>query len=338
MENSTQVEKKKIMLSGIQPTSLFTLGNYVGAVRGWAKLQEDYNCAFFLADLHTLTIRMEPKDRREKTLSNYALLIACGLDPEKTLLFIQSHVPTHVQMAWILQCYTQFGELSRMTQFKDKSQRHPENVNAGLFGYPCLMAADILLYQAHYVPVGEDQKQHVEITRDIANRFNNIYGNVFRIPEPYIPKVGARIMSLADPAKKMSKSDENPRASVTLLEEPSSIMKKFKSAVTDSEAEVAYREGKDGINNLITIYSCITGRDIPAIEAEFSGKGYGEFKAAVGEAVVEEFRPIREKHAQLLGDKAYLEDCYREGARRALEISSRTVEKASKKLGLVLQK
>ena len=302
-ENKT--ERKKRSLSLIQPTSVPTLGNYLGAMKGWPSFQEEFDTVYGVADLHSITVRQEPKKLRQQTLELYAMLLAVGLDPEKGIVFVQSQVPAHSQLAWLLNCYTQFGELSRMTQFKDKSSQHSDNVNAGLFTYPCLMAADILLYQADIVPVGADQKQHVEICRDIANRFNGVYGNVFTVPEPVIQKNGARVMNLADPTRKMSKSDPNPKGTVYLTDEPNVIMKKFKSAVTDSEMSVCYAEGKDGINNLMTIYSAITGDSFEKIEADFSGKGYGDFKTAVGEAVVEELRPVQEKFKQYMNDKAY---------------------------------
>jgi tryptophanyl-tRNA synthetase len=328
-------EKKKVILSGIQPTGVFTLGNYIGAVKNWAAMQEEFRCAYMLADLHAITVRQEPKVLREQILTCYALLLACGLDPEKSVIFIQSQVPAHAELGWMLACYTQFGELSRMTQFKDKSQQHADNINAGLFTYPSLMAADILLYQADLVPIGEDQRQHLELTRDVASRFNGIYGNVFKIPEGYIAKTGARVKSLADPTKKMSKSDENPNAYVSILDKPETIIKKFKRAVTDSETEVCFREGKDGINNLMSIYSAVTGRTLDEITAEFAGRGYGDFKAAVGEAVAEYLRPVQEKFARLMADKGYLESCYRQGAEQAQRISSRTLEKVKKKIGFV---
>ena len=290
-----KVEKKKRSLSLIQPTSVPTLGNYLGAMKGWPAFQEEFETVYGVADLHSITVRQDPQKLRKQTMELYAMLLAIGLEPEKGIIFIQSHVPAHSQLGWLLNCYTQFGELSRMTQFKDKSAQHSDNINAGLFTYPCLMAADILLYQADIVPVGADQKQHVEICRDIANRFNGIYGNVFKVPEPYIPKSGARVMSLADPTRKMSKSDPNPKGTVYLTDEPNVIMKKFKSAVTDSEMSVRYDEGKDGINNLMTIYSAVTGKDFDTIEAEFAGRGYGDFKAAVGEAVVAELEPVQKK-------------------------------------------
>ncbi len=332
MEN----EKKKIALSLIQPSGTITLGNYLGALKNWVNMQDEFNCIFALADLHTITVRQEPAKMRKNILDAYASILACGIDVEKTLFFIQSHVPTHAQLAWLLNCYTQFGELSRMTQFKDKSAKHSDNINAGLFTYPSLMAADILLYQADCVPVGADQMQHLELTRDIANRFNGLYGNVFKVPEAYIPKAGARVMSLQDPTKKMSKSDENVNGCVQLLDAPEVIMKKFKRAVTDSEACVRYAEGKDGINNLMDIYKAVTGLSHEQIEKDFEGKGYGDFKVAVGEAVVETLRPIRAEYEKLIADKAYLEQCYRKADEIALRISQRTLSKAMKKIGYIL--
>ncbi len=329
-------ERKKVIFSGIQPTSgAFTLGNYLGAVKNWGPLQDEYNCAYCIVNQHAITVRQDPKELKAHTLSAYALMLACGIDPKKSITFIQSHVSTHAELAWVLNCYTQFGELSRMTQFKDKSAKHADNINAGLFTYPSLMAADILLYQTDLVPVGADQKQHLELTRDIAIRFNGLYGNTFRLPEAYIPKTSARIMSLADPTKKMSKSDENVKATVFLLDPKDSIIKKFKSAVTDSEAEVVYREGKDGINNLMSIYSAVTGKNFDEIQQEFAGRGYGDFKLAVGEAVAEELRPIREEYERLMADKGYLESCYREGAEKARAISQRTLDKVYKKIGFL---
>lgn len=336
MMEENKIERKKRSLSLIQPTSIPTLGNYLGAMKGWPSFQEEYDTVYGVADLHSITVRQEPKRLRQQTMELYAMLLAIGLDPEKGILFVQSHVPAHSQLAWLLNCYTQFGELSRMTQFKDKSAQHSDNVNAGLFTYPCLMAADILLYQADVVPVGADQKQHVEICRDIANRFNGVYGNVFTVPEPVIQKNGARVMSLADPTRKMSKSDPNPKGTVYLTDEPNVIMKKFKSAVTDSEMSVRYAEGKDGINNLMTIYSAVTGDSFEKIEADFSGKGYGDFKVAVGEAVVEELRPVQEKFKQLMNDKAYLAECQKNGAEFASRIGNRTLNKAMKKIGFLL--
>ena len=333
MENT--VEKKKIVLSAIQPTGTPTLGNYLGALKNWKNMKDDYNCLYAVADLHSLTVRPEPATLRKNTMELYAILLALGLDPEESIVFIQSHVPQHAQLAWLLNCCTQFGEAARMTQFKDKSEKHPENVNVGLFTYPVLMAADILLYQADKVPVGADQKQHIEITRNIAERFNGIYGNVFKIPDGFIPKNGARVMSLQDPTRKMSKSDENVNGCVHLLDAPEVIMKKFKRAVTDSEAKVRYAEGKDGVNNLMAIYSAVTGLSYEQIEKDFDGKGYGDFKTAVGEAVVEELRPIRERYEKLVADKAYLESCYRKADEIALKISSRTMGKVMKKIGFI---
>lgn len=321
MSQEIKKERKKRSLSLIQPTSIPTLGNYLGAMKGWSSFQDDYDTVFGIADLHSITVRQDPKKLRQQTVELYALLLSVGLDPEKSILFIQSHVPQHSQLGWILNCYTMFGELNRMTQFKDKSQQHSDNVNSGLFTYPCLMAADILLYQADIVPVGADQKQHLEITRDIAERFNGIYGNVFTVPEPYIPENGARVMSLADPERKMSKSDPNPKGTVYLTDEPNVIMKKFKSAVTDSEMSVRYAEGKDGINNLMTIYSAVTGKDFDTIESEFAGRGYGDFKKAVGEAVVAELEPVQKKYKEYMADKAYLQEQWTKGAETAQRAS-----------------
>ena len=335
MEQQTTQERKKVIFSAIQPSGTITLGNYLGALKNWVNLQDEFNCIFALADLHTITVRQEPAKFRANTYEAYALLLACGIDVEKSPFFIQSHVPTHAQLAWILNCYTQFGELSRMTQFKDKSAKHADNVNAGLFTYPSLMAADILLYQADLVPVGADQKQHLELTRNIAERFNGVYGNVFKVPGPYIPKVGARVMSLQDPTRKMSKSDENANSYVAVLDKPEVIMKKFKRAITDSEAKVRYAEGKDGINNLMGIYSSVTGKTMEEIEHEFDGKGYGDFKTAVGEAVVEHLRPIQERFNLYINDKAYLKECYEKGAEFAMKLSQRTLDKAMKKIGFV---
>ena len=334
MEQQT-TERKKVILSGIQPTGVFTLGNYLGAIKNWVVLQEEYDCAYMIADLHSITVRQEPAKLRQQILSAFATLLACGIDPQKSLTFIQSHVHQHAELSWVLSCYTQFGELSRMTQFKDKSAKHADNVNAGLFTYPSLMAADILLYQADLVPVGVDQKQHLEITRDIATRFNGIYGNTFTLPEPYIPKMGAKIMSLADPTKKMSKSDENPNGFITILDEPDAIIRKFKRAVTDSDACVRYADGKDGINNLMTIYSIITGKTLKESEREFDGKGYGDFKLAVGEVVSDHLKPVREEHKRLMADKAYLQQIYTEGAEKAGRIANRTLSKVYRKVGFV---
>lgn len=332
MENTAEIKKKRV-LSMIQPTGVFTLGNYLGALKNFVALQDDYECVYALADLHAITVRQEPAAFRKNTLSAYAMMLALGIDPEQSIFFIQSQVPEHAQLAWILNCYTQFGELSRMTQFKDKSAKHADNVNAGLFTYPCLMAADILLYNADYVPVGADQKQHLELARNVAERFNGLYSPTFVVPEGLIPKTGARIMSLQDPTKKMSKSDDNTASFITMLDTPDQIMKKFKRAVTDSEACVRYAEGKDGINNLMGIYSCITGKSYGEIEREFDGRGYGDFKTAVGEAVVGELAPIQTRYNEFIKDKAYLEKCYSEAAPRAEAIARRTLQKAMRKVG-----
>ena len=331
-----EMETKKKVLSCIQPSGMLTLGNYLGALKNWLNMQEEFDCTFAVADLHAITVRQEPAKLRQQIYSTYALLLALGLDPEKSTLFIQSHVAAHSQLSWLLSCYTQFGEMSRMTQFKDKSAKHADNVNVGLFSYPVLMAADILLYKPDFVPVGADQKQHLEIARDIAERFNGIYGDVFTVPEPYIAKTGARVMSLQDPTKKMSKSDENLNAWVAILDSPDDIMRKFKRAVTDSEARVCIGEEKHGINNLIGIYSAVTGKTAEQITAEFEGKGYGDFKFAVGEAVVEELRPIRERYDAIIKDKAALEALYREGAQKAEYAARKTLAKAMKKVGFVL--
>ena len=334
MDNDTAV--KKTLLSGIQPSGNLHLGNYLGAVKNWAALPDEFNCFYFMADLHTLTVRQNPAELRRRSTTQLAQYIACGLDPEKNVLFLQSHVHEHAELGWILNCYTMFGELSRMTQFKDKCAKNADNINGGLFTYPSLMAADILLYQADYVPVGEDQKQHCELTRDVAIRFNNIYGETFKVPEPYIPKVGARIMSLTTPTSKMSKSDKDQNGCVYMLEKPEDILRKFKKAMTDSDACVRFDpENKPGVSNLMQIYSVATGRDYAAIEAEFAGQGYGSFKTAVGESVVELLRPIREETERLLADKAYLESVYRAGAEKAAYVANRTLSKVYKKVGFL---
>ena len=328
--------EKKVLLSGIQPSGELHLGNYLGAIKNWAELSDQFDCYWFMADLHTITVRQDPAALRKRTLAQIATYIACGLDPEKNTIFVQSHVSAHAELGWVLDCYTMFGELSRMTQFKDKSARNADNINAGLFTYPCLMAADILLYQPDFVPVGEDQKQHVEICRDIANRFNHLYGEVFKVPEPYIPKTGSRVLSLNAPESKMSKS--MPDGCVFLLEKPEDIMRKFKRAVTDSDTERCVRldrENKPGVANLMGIYSAVTGKSFEAIEAEFEGKGYGVLKPAVGEAVVETLRPIREETERLLADKAYLESVYRAGAERASRAAEKTLRKVYKKVGFL---
>ncbi len=327
---------KKTVLSCIQPSGALTLGNYLGALKNWLNMQDEFDCTYAVADLHAITVRQEPAKFRSQIYSTCALLLALGIDPKKSTLFIQSQVPSHAELMWILSCYTQFGELSRMTQFKDKSAKHADNVNLGLFAYPTLMAADILLYRPDFVPVGADQKQHLEIARDIAIRFNNLYGDVFKIPEPYIPKIGARVMSLQDPTKKMSKSDENVNSWVAILDKPEDIMRKFKRAVTDSQANVCVGEGRDGINNLIGIYSAVTGKTADEVAIEFEGKGYGDFKTAVAEAVIEELRPIRENYETFISDKKQLEDIYKEGAERAYYTARKTARKAMKKVGFVI--
>ncbi len=333
MENATA---KKVMLSGIQPSGDLHLGNYLGAVKNWAALADEFDCYYFMADLHSITVRQNPAELRRRSVAQLAQYIACGLDPEKNTLFIQSHVHEHAELGWILNCYTMFGELSRMTQFKDKCAKNADNINGGLFTYPSLMAADILLYQADFVPVGEDQKQHCELTRDIATRFNNIYGETFKVPEPYIPKVGARIMSLGNPTSKMSKSD--PQGCVFLMDKPEEIARKFKRAVTDSDTENCVRyapEEKPGVANLMSIYSSVTGKSFPEIEKEFEGKGYGVFKPAVGEAVIETLRPVREEAERMLADKAYLQQVYTEGAQKASYIARKTLRKVYKRIGFV---
>ena len=328
-------ERKKRVLSLIQPTAVPTVGNYLGALKNWKQMSKDYDCVYGVADLHALTVRPDPALLRRQSLETFALLLAIGLDPDESVVCVQSRIHTHAELAWILNCYAQFGEAARMTQYKDKSKANADNINVGLFTYPVLMAADILLYQADFVPIGDDQKQHLELCRDIAERFNSLYGQTFTLPQAFIGKVGARVMSLQEPGKKMSKSDPNPKASVSILEEPDMIVKKFKSAVTDSEAQVRHAEGKEGINNLMSIYAGCTGLSFEAIEAEFEGKGYGDFKAAVAEAVVEELRPVREKFNELMRDKAYLTECIDKGTQSALRISQRTLEKVNKKIGLI---
>ena len=332
------MDDKKIIFSGVQPSGNITLGNYLGAIKNFATLQHDYNCCYAIMDMHSITVRQDPAELRKRTLDLLKIYIACGVDPEENLMFIQSHVPAHAQLAWVLNCYTYMGELSRMTQFKDKSAKHADNINAGLFTYPVLMAADILLYQADLVPVGKDQMQHIEITRDIAQRFNAIYGDVFKIPEGFMPKNGAKVMSLTEPTKKMSKSDENPKAYISLLDDFSVMAKKIKSAVTDSEGVIEYRENdetKAGINNLLSIMSAVTGRSIENIVSDYSGKGYGDFKADVAEAVVEAIRPIRAKYDELSNDKAYLMSICEKGAERANAMAQRTLRKVYKKVGFV---
>ena len=327
---------KKIILSGIQSTGKLHLGNYLGAIDNWVKMQEEYNCYYMIANLHSLTIRNNPEELKNNTLKIIALYVAAGLDPEKNTIFIQSQVKEHAELAWILNCYTYMGELSRMTQFKDKSLKHADNINAGLFTYPVLMAGDILLYKADLVPVGEDQKQHLEITRDIAQRFNKIYGDTFVIPEAYIRKSTARIMGLQDPTSKMSKSSNNINDVIFLDDEPEVILKKFKKAVTDSENKVKFDpESKPGISNLMCIYGAITGKNEKEIEQEFEGTGYGAFKTAVGEKVVEKLKPIQEKYKQLLDNPYYIEEIYTRGAEKARKLASKTLDEVKSKIGIL---
>ena len=325
---------KKILYSGMQATGTLTLGNYLGALKNWVTLNEEYECIYGVMDLHSLTVRQVPADFRKNARSLYALYVAAGLDPQKNCIYYQSHVSGHAELGWILGCFTYMGELNRMTQFKDKASKHADNVNAGLYTYPVLMAADILLYQADVVPVGVDQKQHLEIARDIAQRFNAVYGDVFTIPEAFIPKAGAKIMSLQDPQKKMSKSDENANAAVMLLDDRDSILRKFKRAVTDSGSEVRYAEDKPGISNLIEIYGCVTGKGRVSVEQEFEGRGYGEFKMAVGEAVADHLGPIQARYQELMADKAYLDAMIKQNDEKAQGYAVKTLRKVQKKIGL----
>ena len=329
-------EKRKRILSGIQPTGTPTLGNYIGAVRNWALLQSDYDCLYMVADLHALTVRQVPAELRRRTRELAALLLAVGIDPQNHVLFVQSHVPAHCELSWVLACNAQFGELSRMTQFKDKSAKHPDNVNGGLFTYPVLMAADILIYNADLVPVGQDQTQHLEIARVIANRFNGVYGDTFTLPEGYVPAAGAKIMSLAEPTKKMSKSDSNVNSFVLMTDDKDTIVRKFKRAVTDSDGQVRFdREAKPGVSNLMAIYSTFTGKTMADIEAEFAGKGYGDFKLAVAEATADALAPVQAEYGRILADKAYVDGVLKDGAARAARIADRTVRKVYRKVGLL---
>ena len=330
-----KIEQKKTMLTGFQPTGVITLGNYLGSVQNCVKFQKDYNSFFFIADLHSLTVRRTPSELRQASLSFYAQLLACGINPEEATLFFQSHVPEVSELQWILNCYSYVGELSRMTQFKDKSAKHEDNINMGLLDYPVLMAVDILIYQSHLVPVGVDQKQHLELTRDLAIRFNNLYGDVFTVPEPYISPAGAKIFSLQDPLSKMSKSDPDTNATISIIDSEDDIMRKFKRAVTDSGSEIIMREDKPGISNLITIYSCITGKSVEDVEKEFAGQGYGTFKLAVGEAVAAKFKPIREEVSKYLADKEYIAKIAKESADKARYVAYKTLRKVQKKIGLV---
>lgn len=329
------INDTKVCFSGVQPSGNLTIGNYLGAIRNFSEFSDKYKCFYCVVDQHAITVRQVPAELRRRTYETLALYIACGLDPEKNTLYVQSHVPAHTELAWMLDCFTMFGELSRMTQFKDKSARHADNVNAGLFTYPVLMAADILLYQTDVVPVGVDQKQHVELARNICDRFNQLYPGTFTSPEPLIPATGAKIMSLADPTKKMSKSDENENAVVRILDDKDTIIRKFRRAVTDSGSEICRGEGKEGVGNLMTIYSCVTGLDDAAIMREFDGRGYAEFKQAVGEAVADRLAPVREEYARLLADRPYLEEVMKKGAADAAYCARKTLSKVRRKLGFV---
>ncbi len=327
------IGERKVLFSGMQATGNLTLGNYLGALKNWVNLSDDYECYYSVVDMHSITVRQDPAELRRRARALLTLYIAAGLDPEKSVIYYQSHVSAHAELAWILNCYTYMGELSRMTQFKDKSARHADNINAGLFTYPVLMAADILLYQADLVPVGADQMQHLELTRDIAQRFNAVYGDVFTVPEPYIGKVGTRVMSLQDPSKKMSKSDENPNASIYLMDDADTIRRKCKRAVTDMEASVRYRDEQPGIKNLIDIYSGCTGKAPSEVEKEFDQRGYGEFKEAVGEAVVSVLAPLQTRFKELEKDKAYIDGVIKNNAERAAATAVKTLRKVQKKVG-----
>ena len=326
-------DEKKVLFSGMQATGNLTLGNYLGALKNWVTLNEDYECYYCVVDEHSITVRQNPAELRQRARALLTLYIAAGLDPEKNCIYYQSHVSGHAELAWILNCYTYMGELQRMTQFKDKSAKHADNINAGLFTYPVLMAADILLFQADVVPVGIDQMQHLELTRDIAQRFNGIYGDVFKIPEAYLGKVGAKIMSLQDPTKKMSKSDENLNASIYLMDDPDTIIRKFKRAVTDSDNEIRYATEKPGISNLIDIYRATTGKSVEEVEKEFAGKGYGDFKLAVGESVVDVLKPLQDRVAELSKDKAYIDSIIKNNGERANYVATKTLRKVQKKIG-----
>ena len=327
--------EKKIIFSGVQPSGIVTIGNYLGSIRNWVDIQQDYRCIYCVVDMHAITVRQTPADLRRRTYELAALYMASGIDPEKSVIFVQSQVPAHAQLAWVLNCCTMFGELSRMTQFKDKSAKHADNINAGLFTYPALMAADILLYQADLVPVCVDQKEHIELTRDVAGRFNSLYGPTFTMPEELINQNGAKVMSLAEPLKKMSKSDENVNAFVSMLDDRDTIIRKFKRAVTDSDTRVHFAPGKDGINNLMTIYSCFTGKTPDEIEREFDGRGYGDFKQAVGETVADGLAPIQAEFTRLMGDKPYLEAVLKQGAETAAGMARKTLSKVYRKVGFI---
>ena len=327
---------KKVILSGIQATGNLTLGNYIGALKNFVKMQDEYDCYYMIANLHALTVRRDPEELRNNTLKIIATYIAAGIDPEKSAIFIQSQVPAHAELSWVLNCYTYMGELTRMTQFKDKSEKHQDNINSGLFTYPVLMASDILLYQADLVPTGQDQKQHIEITRDIAGRFNKIYGETFKIPDPYIPKVGARIMGLQDPKSKMSKSSTIPNDSIFLIDTPEEIIKKVKKAVTDSEGIVKYdEENKPGISNLMEIYGIIENKSMDEIEKEFEGKNYGIFKQEVANSIIKELEPFHKKYNELMSNPQYLEEMCKKGAEKAQKIANKTLKQVYEKIGII---
>lgn len=327
------LDGKKSLFSGMQSTGTLHLGNYLGALKNWIEFEDEYETFYCVVDMHSITIRQEPAELRKKARALLTLYIAAGLNPEKNCIYYQSHVPAHGELSWILNCYTYMGELNRMTQYKDKSAKHADNINAGLFTYPVLMAADILLFQSDIVPVGDDQKQHIEITRDIAQRFNSIHGDVFTIPEPYIKKTGARIMSLQEPIKKMSKSDENVNASIYLLDDTDTIIRKFKRAVTDSDNEIRHSKDKAGISNLIEIYGIASGKTIAETEKEFQGKGYGDFKLAVGESVADMLKPIQDRFEELSKDKAYIDGIIKNNAEKASYYANKTLRKVQKKIG-----
>jgi tryptophanyl-tRNA synthetase len=327
------LDGKKSLFSGMQATGTLTLGNYLGALKNWVDFEDEYECFYCVVDMHSITVRQDPAELRKRARALLTLYIAAGLNPEKNCIYYQSHVSAHAELSWILNCFTYMGELNRMTQFKDKAAKHSDNINAGLYTYPVLMAADILLFQSDVVPVGQDQKQHLEITRDIAERFNSIYGEVFTIPEPYIGKQGAKIMSLQEPGKKMSKSDENPNGSIYLMDDPDTIIRKFKRAVTDSDNEIRYTEDKPGIKNLIDIYAAATGKTVTEIEKDFASFGYGEFKLVVGEAVADLLRPIQDKVAQLQKDKDYIDQIIKNNSEKANYYATKTLRKVQKKVG-----
>ena len=330
------IDNRPVSYSGVQPSGNLTIGNYLGAIKNFPIYSEQYKCFYCVVDQHAITVRQVPAELRRRTYETIALYIACGLDPEKNTLYVQSHVPAHTEMAWMLNCFTMFGELSRMTQFKDKSQKHADNVNAGLFTYPVLMAADILLYQTNVVPIGADQKQHLELARNIVDRFNQLYPDTFTMPEPIIAKSGAKIMSLAEPTQKMSKSDENENAVVRILDTPDAIMRKFKRAVTDSDSSIIFDpENKPGVSNLLTIYSCFSGKSIEEAEREFDGMGYGDFKTAVGQVCCDKLIPVQEEYRRILADKAYLEEVMKKGADEASYYARKTLSKVRRKLGFV---